>query len=160
MNDQEVVPTDQLQHWDNPEVESSLTGFMNDVLKYDDVVTEETTTVTTLEGIAAAAKALAEIYSRSFSGRHPELGRMINCQFCNMRHRENERKCVQKFTTVVNRGPEEKTVPERTAPQTKRGVLGSKAFAKRRIRPHSNRWLSARTNSAAAKKREKDDLDS
>src|SRR6202790_1112469 len=120
----------------NDQPESTLTNLINDVSKFDDIATE---IVATPGGIEASAKALAEIYSRSFSGRHPELGRMINCQFCNMRHRENERKCVQKFTTVVNRGPEEKTVPERTAPQTKKGVLGSKAFAKTRIRPHPTR---------------------
>jgi hypothetical protein len=116
-----------------------------------------TVIVSTDAGQKAAEAALAEIHGRSYSGRHPELGRMINCQFCNLRHRENERKCVQKFTTVVNRGPEEKIVPERTAPQTKKGVLGAKMFEKRRLRPHSNRWIPARTNALAAKQRKKNE---
>lgn len=40
----------------------------------------------TIEGIIAAEKALAEIRLRSFSGRNPELGKMINCH-CGLRHR-------------------------------------------------------------------------
>jgi hypothetical protein len=41
----------------------------------------------------AAKMALAKIRSRSYSERHPELGKMINCQFCGLRHRQNERRC-------------------------------------------------------------------
>lgn len=39
------------------------------------------------EAIAAANAALGSIEDRSFSGRHPELGKMINCQVCHRRHR-------------------------------------------------------------------------
>src|SRR6267142_6448767 len=35
----------------------------------------------------AAAKAIKEIHARSFSGRYPELGKMIKCSVCNRRHR-------------------------------------------------------------------------
>jgi uncharacterized OB-fold protein len=49
------------------------------------------------EAIAAAEKATKEIRGRSFSGRHPELGKMIKCAVCGRRHRKEERKCEQKF---------------------------------------------------------------
>lgn len=52
----------------------------------------------TAEGIEAADEVLAAIKGRSFSGRHPELGRMIKCQVCRNRHRESI-KCKQKFAT-------------------------------------------------------------
>jgi hypothetical protein len=45
---------------------------------------------------AAAAKALAEIHERSFSGRHPELGKMIKCAVCNERHRDSI-KCLPRY---------------------------------------------------------------
>lgn len=47
----------------------------------------------TPEGQAAVAGALQAIKDRSFSGRHPELGKMINCHVCHDRHRQNERNC-------------------------------------------------------------------
>ena len=37
---------------------------------------------------AEVEAALAEIASRSFSARNPELGKMIKCQYCGRRHRE------------------------------------------------------------------------
>jgi hypothetical protein len=49
------------------------------------------------EAIAAAEAATKEIKGRSFSGRHPELGKMIKCAVCGLRHRKEERKCEQKF---------------------------------------------------------------
>lgn len=36
------------------------------------------------------ADALAVVGGRSFSGRHPELGKMINCKVCGLRHRETD----------------------------------------------------------------------
>lgn len=39
---------------------------------------------------AAAAKFKAAFTERSFSGRHEELGKMINCPRCGMRHREGD----------------------------------------------------------------------
>lgn len=120
----------------------------------------ELETQSTEAGQKAAEIALAEIRDRSFSGRHPELGRMVNCQFCGLRHRENERRCEQVFTTVVSRGPDEKIVLERRAPQTRKGVLGAAMFAKKRHRSHSNRWAQARANAETAKRRKKKDLTS
>lgn len=49
---------------------------------------EQEETKPTPEGLNAAARALEEIRRRSFSGRHPELGKMIKCQVCGLRHRE------------------------------------------------------------------------
>lgn len=44
------------------------------------------------------AEALTVLERRSFSERHPELGKMVNCRVCSTRHRVNERKCKQVFT--------------------------------------------------------------
>ena len=116
----------------------------------------EGSTLPTESGQKAAEDALIEIHNRSFAGRHPGLGKMVNCQFCGLRHRENERKCEQVFTTVVNRGPNEQIVPERRALETRKGILGAARFAKKRLHPHSNRWAQARANEKAAKKRKKE----
>src|SRR5271157_5319494 len=48
------------------------------------------------EVVDLAAKALAGLHYRSFSARHPELGKMIKCQVCNRRHRDSI-KCQQVF---------------------------------------------------------------
>lgn len=42
---------------------------------------------TSPEVVAAADAALGDIKDRSFSGRHAELGKMINCPVCKRRHR-------------------------------------------------------------------------
>src|SRR2546423_938656 len=52
----------------------------------------------TQAGQDVAETVLAEIRGRSFSGRHPELGRMIKCQVCRSRHRSSTQ-CEQKFAT-------------------------------------------------------------
>jgi len=83
----------------------------------------------------AIAKFRADHAGKTFSQRHPELGKMLNCPFCLRRHRSMI-VCQQVFTTVVNRGPNERTVIERLAPRTRRGVNGAQAFAKKRINPH------------------------
>ena len=112
-------------------------------------------TAPTEAGKNAAEIALAEIRGRSFSGRHPELGRMINC-ICGLRHRANERICVQKFATTTREGGPvqgELIPPEGLTQLTRKQILGAAGFAKRRRRPHSNRYLQARTNAIAAKQR-------
>lgn len=84
-------------------------------------------------------QALKAISERSFSGRHPELGRMVNCQICGLRHRQNERKCEQKFATETKQGEPlqgELVPPEGLTQLTKKQVYGAKLFAKRRTRPH------------------------
>src|SRR6266403_670506 len=121
---------------------------------FSDAQLTESAPTPTETGQEAAAKALAEIRDRSFSGRHPELGRMINCQFCSLRHRENERKCGQKFATNEEGVEYGKLAPpEGLTGLTARQVLGAQRFAKKRIHPHSNRWASARANALAAKQR-------
>jgi hypothetical protein len=93
-----------------------------------------------------------DIKSRPFSERHPELGKMVNCQVCGTRHRKNERKCEQVFTYRAGDFEiyrmDEKTnelVPDyRTAVRpdekpTKRQVMGTAAFAKKRIHPHPSK---------------------
>lgn len=46
-------------------------------------------------------KVRESLASRSFSGRNPELGKMINCVFCDRRHRSIEN-CVQRFAKDKN----------------------------------------------------------
>jgi len=136
------------------ENESYLTSILNDVLKDDDFVAEQNP-LATKEGIEAAATALAEIRGRSFSGRHSELGKMINC-ICGLRHRANERACIQKFATTSREGDPiqgELVPPEGLTQLTKRQIFGAAMFAKKRINPHSNRYLQARINKIVAKKR-------
>lgn len=59
-------------------------------------------TTLTPKQIAAAD---VELRSRSFAARHPELGKMVNCQIHGFRHRQFEfdpvNGCVQKFTYSV-----------------------------------------------------------
>jgi hypothetical protein len=91
--------------------------------------------------VADAVKKFREEHAeKSFSQRHPELGKMLNCQFCSRRHRSSI-DCQQVFTTVVNRGPSERTVIAREAPRTRRGVNGAQAFAKKRLLPHHSHRL-------------------
>lgn len=112
--------------------------------------------IPTETGQQAAEKALEEIRNRSFSGRNPELGKMIKCQFCGLRHHQNERKCEQKFATDENGVEYGKLMPsEGLTGFTARQMLGAQRFAKKRIHPHSNRWAKARANALAAKQRKK-----
>jgi hypothetical protein len=95
--------------------------------------------------------ALDKIRGRSFSERRPELGKMIKCQVCGRRHRENERKCEQVFTYRVGdyeyfREDENgKLVPAyRTAispdeKPTRKQILGAACFAKMRFNPHASK---------------------
>lgn len=136
MNEHEIVPSETV----------GLPAGL-DYLNLSDVVIEQRTEATK-EGIEASAEALDAIYSRSFSGRHPELGKMVNCQICDSRHRENERKCEQKFVKKGQLVP-----PAGLTSLTMRQVVGAARFAKKRIRPHSNRYLKARINLALSKQR-------
>jgi hypothetical protein len=119
---------------------------------------EEQNPAATIEGILAAEQALDEIRARSFSGRNPHLGKMINC-VCGLRHREFERVCKQKFAEKDGVIYGELKPPEGLTQLTRKQILGAKAFAKKRIRPHSNRYLQARLNKIAARQR-KEKLDS
>jgi hypothetical protein len=130
---------------------------MTDEQQIKDAVEEKTfKTTLTPEQLDAA---LGDIRSRSFSGRNLHLGKMIKCQVCNLRHRENEKKCVQAFTYRIgdyeyfkeetNEEGETKLVPDvRTAQDaaiksvgtvTKESVVGKAAFAKKRFHPHPSK---------------------
>jgi hypothetical protein len=111
--------------------------------------TEPDPFIASLELQIAVDKALKEIKHRSFSERHPELGKMVNCRVCSRRHREHERKCEQVFTYRVGdyelyRMDEEKNelVPDyRTAIRpdekpTMKQYMGAAAYAKKRFHPH------------------------
>lgn len=112
--------------------------------------------VPTEAGIKAAEEALQAIRDRSFSGRNPHLGKMINCQFCGTRHRQNERTCAQKFAEENGVVYGELAPPEGLTQLTKKQVLGAAMFAHKRLNPHSNRYLNARNNSIAAKQHKKE----
>jgi hypothetical protein len=100
-------------------------------------MTDETNLVArpTEEGQAAAQEALAAIRQRSFSGRNPELGKMVKCQVCGRRHRASEVH-EQKFAIKNKQGIDYKRPSP--AGQTLKGVLGAATFAKRRLRPPLN----------------------
>jgi len=104
------------------------------------------------EELEAAVKAALEgIEGRSFSKRHPELGKMIKCQPCGLRHRENEKKCEQVFTYRVgdyelwrededgNKTPAYRTAIDPNVQPTRKQVVGAAAFAKKRFRPHHSK---------------------
>lgn len=90
---------------------------------------------------AAVDEALANIASKSFSGRHPELGKMMKCQVCGLRHRDSK-KCVQVFTTkwfeedletgIVE--PILATAISQDQKPTKRQVAGATAFKAKRLK--------------------------
>jgi hypothetical protein len=80
--------------------------------------------------------------ARSFSDRHPELGKMKKCQICQTRHR-TAHVCTQKFATGTHdtRPEGEKTLLI-ASQTTLKGVYGAAQFAKKRIKPHhSHRML-------------------
>jgi hypothetical protein len=83
----------------------------------------------TPEQVAKAVSEFAESFaSRSFSQRHPELGRMLNCAVCSLRHRSSQI-CHQRH--VVQLVP-----PDGLTGLTRFQVMGRAAFAKKRINPH------------------------
>lgn len=79
------------------------------------------------------ADAVNAIRSRSFAARHPELGKMINCQVCDRRHRASV-VCKPVYTKDSNG-------EDWTTPETRKGVYGAKTFAKRRFLPHHSKKL-------------------
>lgn len=94
---------------------------------------------------AAIEKFHEERRHKTFSERHPELGRMINCQVCSRRHRESI-KCVQNFKylyTLEDTETGEKTDVFATATPhgekpTYRQMIGAAVFKGKRRRPHPN----------------------
>jgi hypothetical protein len=107
--------------------------------------------MTTESGQQAATDALKEIYARSFSGRHPELGRMIKCQVCGFRHREaiqhnqifakrwivvNGEKIYTDEQLIAGKTPETEILLES---QQIRLIVGASAFKGKRKNPPLNR---------------------
>lgn len=119
------------------------------------------------EVVAAADAALGSIKERSFSGRHAELGKMINCCVCNRRHRttdavyrehfdENGKKtvtllpvvsgCKQVFKQMwvdedLDTGElsiQYATVPLPGQKGTPKAIVGAAYFAKKRKNRHPN----------------------
>jgi hypothetical protein len=110
----------------------------------------------TASGLVASVLALEEIKRRSFSGRHPELGKMIKCQVCQKRHRSSV-KCEQKFvelwieedletgekTTVYATAAQPKgtEIPHQISAQqpTLKQAIGAAALKGKRQKPHPNK---------------------
>lgn len=76
----------------------------------------------------AVAEFLEDHKSKSFSQRHPELGKMIKCQVCLLRHRSSK-VCEQRHVVAL-------TPPEGLTSLTKFQILGRAAFKKKRVKPH------------------------
>jgi hypothetical protein len=115
----------------------------------------------------AVEAALTNIGDRSFSARHPELGKMVNCQVCGTRHRKVDAtynrkkksglkilgngKCEQVFTYRVGDYeyfrkdatgelvPDYRTAVNPEARPTQKQVIGRAAFAKKRFHPHPSK---------------------
>lgn len=68
----------------------------------------------------AVVDAVNKIRSRSYTARHPELGRMVNCPVCQTRH-YSSKVCEQRYSVELPKG------------------LGS-SFRKKRIKPHHNKY--------------------
>ena len=110
--------------------------------------------------------ATSAIEGRSFSERHPELGKMVNCQVCHRRHRQTNvaytapikgkilplhNKCEQVFTYRVGDYeyfrkdatgelvPDYRTAINPDANPTQKQVIGRAAFAKKRFHPHPSK---------------------
>jgi hypothetical protein len=110
--------------------------------------------VEAIKNTIAVTDALAAIKQRSYSGRNPQLGKMIKCQVCKTRHRENERKCVQVFATgrydlrepkpLLIAGQTPETAPDITVEaeigrKNVRIAVGSAVFNGKRKNPHVSR---------------------
>lgn len=112
----------------------------------------------------AIEAANSTIEARSFSERHPELGKMINCQVCRRRHRATNvaykkkgkvvalhNKCEQVFTNRVGdyelfredaKGelvPDYRTAIHPDSRPTSKQVMGRASVAKKRFHPHPSK---------------------
>jgi hypothetical protein len=97
------------------------------------------------EAQEAVKKALQAIKDRSFSGRNPQLGKMVKCQVCGTRHR-SVIKCEQRFKelhTEEDLETGEVTTVFATCLQpdkkpTVRQKVGAQGFKGKRKNPHPN----------------------
>ena len=81
---------------------------------------------------------------KSFSARHPELGKMVNCYVCGLRHRA-AKICTPVYVTSKTETVEAEDgsivpAPMLASQLTRKGVYGAKQFARQRILKHRNRW--------------------
>ena len=100
---------------------------------------------------AAIADFNTQQYNRSFSERHPKLGKMIKCAICLYRHRANERGCGQVFTFRVGdyeifredeKGdlvPAYRTCVQPDSKPTMKQIVGAAQFKKKRLKQHPNK---------------------
>lgn len=82
----------------------------------------------------------AERTAQSFSGRNPELGKMVNCPVCDRRHRSSHT-CTPIHSEVIryDENDNEVKVPLVANQNTRKGVHGAKNFRGRILR-HRNAW--------------------
>ena len=87
---------------------------------------------------AAMAAALKAIRARSYSGRNPELGKMINCPICDLRHRGVI--CTPVYATGRwDLAPEGEKKLLIASQNTAKGVMGAHTVAKKRLHPHPSK---------------------
>lgn len=86
----------------------------------------------TLARNRAVANAVNALRARSFGGRHPELGKMIKCAVCNLRHRSS-RKCEAIYAKDREGGDRIVSLA------TRNGQVGRAQFKGKRFLPHHNR---------------------
>lgn len=89
------------------------------------------------ELVQILAQTKARIEARSYSGRHPDLGRMFKCAVCNRRHRGNP--CEQQFATVTYEDVETGELESYLLQVTPTRGVGQSAFKGRRLVPRINR---------------------
>ena len=107
---------------------------------------EQTFKPVSSEVLKLIGKVIENVQHKSYAQRHPELGKMMNCQVCGRRHFSSQ-VCKQRFAVRhieedVETG--ERTVVYATAipadkKPTRNQVLGAKMFKGRRIKPHVSR---------------------
>jgi hypothetical protein len=109
--------------------------------------------VITPELQAAIQAAYGAVQNRTFAGRNPQLGKMINCVVCCSRHRKNEKVCEQVFTYRVDHNnyellkeneqgelvPDYRTAAKEGERPTMKQVMGAAAFNKKRFHPHPSK---------------------
>lgn len=83
----------------------------------------------------AEAQALQAIHNRSFSGRHQDLGKMVNCKVCDLRHRESEVH-KPKYIAVAGETPATESLIEKNRIRL---TVGAAQFKGKRKRPPLNK---------------------
>jgi hypothetical protein len=111
----------------------------------EDATVENENVPASAEAQEAVKKALQAIKDRSFSGRNPQLGKMVKCQVCGTRHR-SVIKCEQRFKELhteedLETGEITKVFATCIQPDKKptaRQKVGAQGFKGKRKNPHPN----------------------